>query len=568
MAERAPGCRAAAAGTAALLLLVLAAGVTSFVRRDPAPTPVDAPLRFEDVAASVGLGEFRNGAFRDAVSADPVATMGTGLCWLDADRDGWLDLYVVNTWAAAELGAWRAAGGPPRAALFRNDHGTFVDVSAGSGADLAIRGTGCAAADLDRDGDTDLVVGAAGNPALLWNDGDGTFTEGARAAGIRAYGWYTGVAIGDVNGDGWQDVFLAGYADLNRPVPTAVGGFPRTFAGVRDLLYVSDGLRDGGVAFREVGPDVGLESPFPAHGLGATFGDLDGDGDLDLVVANDLDPNALYENVAWPGGAAADPLGLGFRLDEIAAPAGVADPNAGMGVAVDDVNRDGYADLFVTNARLQGHATYLGTDPSRADLAFAPFPIGDPAMTASTGFGVSFGDLDRDGFPDALLVSGEVPVTDLAADAEPILFLRNLADAADPGFVDASASVGLDATPAVVARGSAVADFDNDGDLDVAIATVGGPLVLLRASGGDAGWLEVAPWPATPGTRVTVSVGGREQTCEVRAGSSYQSSEDPRCLFGLGGAGLRPTVTVVWPDGRSRTLRDVVAERILRVGGV
>ncbi|MFM7718726.1 MAG: CRTAC1 family protein, partial [Actinomycetota bacterium] len=457
---------------------------------------------------------------------------------------------------------------PPPAALFHNDHGRFVDVSAGSGADLAIRGTGCAAADLDRDGDTDLVVGAAGTPALLWNDGDGTFTEGARDAGLAAYGWYSGVAIGDVNGDGWQDVFLAGYANLNAPNAQATGGFPRTFAGVRDLLFVNAGLRDGRAAFREVGAEVGLETAFPAHGLGATFSDLDGDGDLDLVVANDLDPNALYENVAWPDGAAADPLGLGFRFDEVAAPAGVADPNAGMGVAIDDVNRDGLADLFVTNARQQGHATYLGAPSPIADLGFAPLALDVPSLLRSTAFGVSFGDLDRDGLPDALLVNGDVPVRDLRQDAEPIRFLRNLGGDGTVAFAEEGASVGLDAVGRFVARGSALADFDNDGDLDVAIATVGGPLVLLRAAGGAAGWLEVAPWPATPGTRVSVTADGATRTCELRAGSSYQSSEDPRCLFGLGLPGLRATVTVTWPDGTTRTLDDVAAERILAVGVV
>src|SRR5919106_878146 len=204
---------------------------------------------FADVASDVGL-DFRHGAFRWDVSPDPVAAMGSGVCWLDYDGDGWLDLFVVNSFAQDEAARWEAGGSLPRSALFHNVQGRFVDVSASSDADLAVRGTGCVAADLDLDGRTDLYVTTAQAGALLWNDGDG----------------------------------------------------------------------------------AGLEVVDFMHGLGAAFSDLDLDGDPDLYVANDTTPNRLYENVRWPGGAAADPLGLGFRFEELAGRAGVADPNAGMGV--------------------------------------------------------------------------------------------------------------------------------------------------------------------------------------------------------------------------------------------
>ncbi|HEX6418096.1 MAG TPA: VCBS repeat-containing protein, partial [Acidimicrobiales bacterium] len=319
----------------------------------PAPGgPLPAPtgqVRLRDVAGEAGL-DHRNGAFRWGVTGDPVAMMGSGLCWLDLDGDGWLDLYVVNSHAAREAGRWRDHGGLPRNALFRNDGGRFVDVSAGSGADVAVRGTGCVAADLDLDGRTDLYVTTGDTAVLLWNRGDGTFEEGAAAAGVDAPGWYAGAAAGDVDGDGWPDLFVAGYANVGSRISGSTQGFPNTHTGVRDLLYLSDGGEGSDrPRFREVGREAGVEVVDFEYGLGALLSDLDGDGDLDLYVANDTKPNRLYENVPWPGGSAADPAGLGFRFEEVAARAGVADPNAGMGVAGGDYDGDGAVDLFVTN---------------------------------------------------------------------------------------------------------------------------------------------------------------------------------------------------------------------------
>ena len=205
----------------------------------PAPRPRE-DTRFVDVAAEVGL-DFRHGAFRWSVTRDPAAMMGGGVCWLDYDGDGWLDLFVVSSYAEAETARWKAAGGLPESALYRNVQGTFEDVSADSGANLAVRGNGCVAADFDLDGHTDLYVTTARTSALLWNDGDGTFTDGAGPAGVDAYGWHSGATVGDVNGDGWPDLFVAGYADVNNRNPDAVSGFPNTYLGVRDLSSSATG---------------------------------------------------------------------------------------------------------------------------------------------------------------------------------------------------------------------------------------------------------------------------------------------------------------------------------------
>ena len=253
-----------------------------------------------------------------------------------------------------------ARGGLPTSRLYRNLGDRFEDVTATTGAGLRVRGSGCAAADLDGNGATDLFVTTAGYDAgrdaydaVLWNEGDGTFTEGAWRAGVRAFGWHTGAAVADVNDDGLLDVFVAGYTDQNAMIPTSSAGFPANHRGVPDLLY----LNEGGRRFREVGAQAGLEPRHVDHGLGAVFLDANRDGRLDLYVANDLDPNRLYLNVAKPN----DPRGLGFRFVERGRSLGVDDPNAGMGVAVGDFSGDGLEDLLVTNSRGQLHAAYEGS---------------------------------------------------------------------------------------------------------------------------------------------------------------------------------------------------------------
>ena len=523
----------------------------------PVPTSRLNGVRLEDVAREVGL-DFRHGAFRFAVSNDPPAMMGGGLCWLDFDRDGRLDLYVVNSYADDELWRWDELGDRPRAALYRNVGGRFEDVSRGSGADLVLRGSGCVAADLDLDGDTDLYVTATGynvatdgNDALLWNDGDGTFTEGAAAAGITENGWHAGAAVGDVNGDGLPDLFVAGYTDMNQPVVSSAAGFPTDHAGVRDLLY----LNEGRGRFREVGRAAGIESGALEHGLGAVFTDANRDGRLDLYVANDADPNRLYLNVA-----ASTPLG--FRFEERAARERVADANAGMGIAAGDYDRDGREDLFVSNSRKQLHAVFRTAKlQPRALYADARPELVAALGTTYTGWGVAWADLDHDADLDLVLANGTIPVTDLRKDAERVQVLENRGEA---GFANALVLSGTAANRPLNGRGLAAADYDNDGDLDVAINSVGGRLVLLRNSGARGHWLQVAVRGFAPGTRVTaVLPGGRRLVREVRAGGSYLSSEDPRVHFGLGRAERVRVLVVRFPGGRVERLRNVRADRLV-----
>src|SRR3954466_2501772 len=525
-------------------------------------------IRLTNVAGRVGL-DFRQGAFRFGVSPDPAAMTGGGLCALDYNNDGWVDLFAVNSYSQADVDRFHKRGGLPRSALFRNKRGHFTNVSRRSGADLAVRGEGCVAADFNGDGYTDLYVTTAGYDKLLWNNGNGTFTQGARAAGIRSYGWHAGAAGGDVNGDGRPDLYVAGYTDPNVPLPNSAAGFPNNFAGVRDLLYLNLGRdRHGHSTFREIAVQSGLEAARFDHSLGAVFSDFDGDGRLDLYVANDGDPNRLYQNIAWPGGRKADPAGLGFRFEERAAIAGVADPNAGMGVAAADFNGDGRTDLFVSNSRGQGHAVYTGQQPSASGSSFNDVhPAFTPAFGKTfTGWGVSWVDLDLDGRPDLVLANGGIPVTNLARDAQPIQVLENMGAPAGspPRFTDGTALVGGNDLPRVVGRGLTTADFRNDGRMDIAINTIGGKLQLLRPTGVVGHWLGVRFTRFSPGAVVTaVLPDGRRLVREVQAGSSYLSSEDPRVHFGLGTATNVSELVVRYPDGRSVSLANVPADQIV-----
>ena len=522
--------------------------------------------RLQDVAHQVGI-DFRQSAFSPSTATDPIAMMGGGVCWIDVDNDGWLDLFATNSYADGDLGSWLQQGGAPRSALFHNENGRFTDVSRTSGADVQIRGNGCVAGDLNGDGFSDLYVTAAGNDALLWNDGKGGFTEGALTAGISAWGWHAGAAIGDVNGDGRPDLFVSGYTDLNFPVGSA-SGFPNTYAGVRDQLYLNTGNdRNGHATFREVGEKARIDAGKPEHGLGAVFTDANGDGRLDLYVANDANPNRLYENIAWPGGVKADPLALGFRLKERAGRAGIADPNAGMGIAAADYSGDGRPDLLVTNSHKQLHAVFRSGQPDGGNPAYgdARSDIATAFDTSLAGWGASWVDLDNDGNLDLMLANGAIPVTGLAKSAEPVQAFENLTGHGNPGqFADASRVVGLDAARRVIGRGLAAADFDNDGHVDVAVNSIGGKLMLLRNTGSKGNWLSVKLSTFAPGAVVTaVLPNGRRLVQELHAGSSYLSSEDPRIHFGLGHEKTVSELIVRYPGGRETRLTDVAANQVL-----
>ncbi|MDX1436697.1 MAG: cytochrome c peroxidase, partial [Anaerolineales bacterium] len=501
------------------------------------------------------------------MSGDPVAMMGGGICWIDYDNDGWLDLYAVNSYSLDEAGRWDQAGGLPQSVIYKNNNGKFEDVSEEAGLDLPMRGNGCVAGDLNQDGWTDLYVTTERVNFLFWNNGDGTFTEGGAEAGIDAYGWQTAAAIGDLNGDLLPDLFVAGYVDLNNRIEGAAAGFPRSHLGRQDLLFLNEGADDRGVfTFREVGLDVGLKDRDYEYGLGAALNDFDQDGDLDIFIANDTNPNRLYENVAFPGGPEADPLGIGFRLAEIGQFAEIADENSGMGVAAGDYDNNGLADVVVTNMGAQLHSVYQNTE----GLAFedATGRIGVAGIGVGwTGWGISWADVDLDADQDLIIANGGIPVLDPPEDAQKIQLFSNLTSQGMPGlFQDLTEIAGFTEVDPLLARGMAAADFDNDGDLDLAVNSIGSRLRLLQNDQVGGIWLTVKLEPVIPGTTVVATLpDGTSLTCVSKAGSSYLSSEDPRCHFGLGSAEQVARLSIHWPGGVVSEQNDVAGNQLLEI---
>jgi hypothetical protein len=522
-------------------------------------------IRLENVAAEVGL-DFRHGAFRTGILRtifeDPTPMMGGGLCWIDIDNDGWLDLYLVNSYTLDEAEFWEGQGGLPHNVLYRNDNGRFTDISAQSGTDLVMHGNGCVAADFNGNGYMDLYVTADGPNALLWNNGDGTFSEGAAAAGVDAPEWSTAIAVADVNGNGHLDIFVTAYLDLEKQVANPANAFPTDYLGLADRLFLNNG--DG--TFTDVAQAAGLTRP--ERGLGAIFSDLNNDGRLELYVANDGQPNRLYVNEPADND-------LGFRFVEITEMADVGDANSGMGVAAGDYAGDGYQDLIVTNWENELNALYRNETAERGQLRFqyASFRIGIAGLGNSmTGWGVHWLDVDHDTDLDLLIVNGYVPVTDLEDDAQLIRLYRNRTwETGDreelPGqFIEWTHDIGLSDIGPILGRGSAVADFDNDGRLEIAIGTIGGEALLLKTVGELGNWLKLDLQGVYPGARAVVTLpNGREMVREVHVGSSYLASEDPRLHFGLGDFDSVPQITIRWPDGAETILTDVAANQIVQV---
>ena len=371
-----------------------------------------AGLRLTDLAPSLGL-DFQQGAFRYGMSSDTKAMMGGGVCWLDYNNDGWQDLFAVNSYSSADAPQWDAHGGLPRTALFENVDGTFKDVSADTHADLPVQGDGCAAADLNGDGHTDLVVTTTSGVDVLWNTGHGTFTD----AQLPGNGWYTGAAVADVNGDGRPDLFVAGYSDLNQPVPNSLAGFPTNVAGVRDLLYLNEGARALQRGRRPGGPrgrrtsTTGSERRSPTSmATAARTSTSRTTRTRTSSTSTSLGPAARA--LIRPGSASAS--------RSARPPPGVADPYAGMGVAT-SVTSGGRLGLFVTNSRNEPSAAYVQT----ATGAFANVrPRFDPALgTGFAGWGATWVDFANSGTPDLLLAAGAIPVTNLSADAEAVRVL-------------------------------------------------------------------------------------------------------------------------------------------------
>jgi enediyne biosynthesis protein E4 len=560
--------------TSGRLLIVLALLLSSGAVAPPRQTAgasrakaASGPL-FVDGAAAAGLSFTHvNGAAGHFLFPELI---GSGVALIDYDNDGDLDVFLVQG-GPFQRDAKPPGRGQPPSRLFRNDlpkaagRGPrklqFTDVTARAGVGLLAYGMGAAVADYDNDGDLDLFVTSFGPETLYRNNGDGTFTDVTASAGVSDPLWSTSAAFLDYDRDGDLDLFVANYVDFtiagNKSCADALGArdycAPRAYRPVPDRLY----RNEGNGRFADVTENAGI-SKADGNGLGVSAGDYNGDGWLDLYVANDATPNQLWMN-RRDGTFADEALLSGAALNA------AGNPEGSMGIASGDADGDGDEDLFVTN--LIGESFVLYRNDGRGNFEDVRIEAGLAAPTgAFTGFGTDWLDYDNDGWLDLFVANGAVNVME-AQRGQPSPFqMRNqlFRNTGGGRFAETSAAAGPEFARTGVSRGAAFGDIDNDGDVDVVVTTNNGPVRLLinqtrPAGSGQAGsgshWLQVAAVQAQGnrfgfGALVGVERAGRPTLWRrVKTDGSYLSASDPRVHFGLGSSPALEAVVVQWPDG-------------------
>jgi hypothetical protein len=528
-----------------------------------------SPGIFRDVTAEAGI------AFRHHAAPEKkyiVESMSGGVALFDFDRDNLLDIYFVDS-LTVETARDPAAA---RSALYRNrGDGTFEDVTDKAGVGHPGWGMGVCTADVDGDGWEDLYVTALGGNRLYRNNHDGTFTDVAERSGVTVGGWSAGCGFADYDRDGDLDLFVSRYVKIDlddlprfgRDKTCEYRGIP-VQCGPRGLPGESDFLfrNDGGGRFTDVSVPAGVNDPRGYFGLGVAWFDCNQDGWPDLYVANDSTANFLYINQK-DGTFKEAGFPMGVAVSEDGAEQG------SMGVAVGDYDTSGRFSLWVTNFAEEYNALYHNEGDHFADASFR-------SKTAAVslpfvGWGNAFLDYDNDGRLDLIAVNGHVyPQLDAArlrASAgyrqRRLLFHGR----GDGTFDEVGADAGPVLTAARVGRGLAAGDLDNDGRVDVVINDLDGAPQVLRNETSPAGhWLTLhlngrAPNTGAIGAVVAVRTGSTVQRRLVQSGSSYLSQEDKRLHVGLGPLDRVDSVEVVWPDGSTLVLQDVKADQIIEI---
>lgn len=539
--------------TVVLLLLI---SLFSGCFQQQAPSDPSSPVQYTEVDAGLDF-EHYNGFSGEYYY---VETFGPGSAFFDYDNDGWQDIYLVN-------GSYLTGLAPdplPSNRLFRNlGDGTFADHTAETGAGDEGYGMGVAAADYDNDGDQDLYLGNYGPNAFYRNDA-GHFVDVAPSLGVDDERWATSSAFLDYDQDGDLDLFIANYVDfdLTNNVVCKEGKIrtycrPQAYEPLVDILYRNDGDQ-----FSDVTAVAGIE--LKGRGLGVALADYDLDGDTDIYVANDGTMNFLYENRR--GSFAESGLQAGTRYNED----GRAE--AGMGVDFGDYDNDGHQDLFVTNFAYETNTLYRNSGDGHFDDVATRAGLSEPSYDP-LGFGTKFLDYDNDAYLDLFIANGHV--LDLIDQIDTTLTLtyyqanQMLRNEQGARFVDVSTQLGPGFTTKNVGRGTAVADFDNDGDLDLLVNAVADPPRLLRNDGGNQQHWLIVELRGTEhrdalGTIVKVRFGTTTLTRERQSGGSYLSSHDPRLHFGLGAA-TNVDLEIRWPDGQTQQLIAVASDQILHL---
>jgi hypothetical protein len=548
-------------------LTVVVAAVHSFaVLPCLAAAPEECGFSFSEVAAETGLR-----FVHDAGAAGGLhlpETMGAGVAWIDFDGDGWLDLYLVQS------GPFPPDGGESSAdRLFRNlgpaGAGEFRFAPAGAGELARGYGQGVVAADVDGDRDVDLLVSRYGPTVLLRNDGAGRFApaETLSAAGEDEFPWGSSMALADADGDGDLDLYVSRYLDYDpdhgldcrregAESPPEVCD-PSLFAGQHDRFYANTG--EG--AFEDATAAAGLGGA-DGKGLGVLFTDLDEDGRPDLYVANDLTLNLLFGN---RGGGTFEDLSLlsGAAVNRNGR------PEAGMGLAVADFDADGDPDLAVTNFDVETNTLYRNAGPG-SDLLFedvsATAGFGQPSFNL-LGFGIVAEDFDRDGALDVYVANGHIfasPRRDNTEHRQRNLLLRGRSGDAAGSFSEARCTWAEE--DPLVSRGAAAADFDRDGDGDLAVIANDGPARLWRndtEAPEGAAWLGVELRGRSPNTQAVGAVVTLSDDSErppsrrwVVRGDSYQSSSGQRLRLAAPADGGPRQLDLRWPSGHRTRIVD------------
>ena len=530
------------------------------------------PVVFQDIAAKAGLTTWRH-TMGSPDKRFIVEATGSGVALLDYDQDGWLDIYMVN---GSTFDALSGKTPAPHAALFHNNHdGTFTDVAAKAGVTNERWGMGVAVGDYDNDGWPDLFVANFGKNRLYHNNHDGTFTDTAEKAGVQLGNWSSGPTFGDYDGDGRLDLFVSGYVhfDANQGTSNTASNFcqfrgvnvmcgPRGLKGEHDHLFHNNG--DG--TFTDVSEKAGVSDPNGYYGFTSVFVDLNNDGKVDLLVADDSTPNYLYINKG-NGAFEDDSYASGYALNENGR------ETASMGVAIGDYQNNGRLDLFNTTFSDDYDVLYRNDgDANFTDDSYAA-GVAEPTVPF-LGWGTGFIDYDNDGWKDLFAVNGHVyPLVDqnnwgTTYAERPLLFHNQQGKKFD--LVPAVEGTGL--ALVIPARGAAFGDLFNDGRIDVVINNMDSVPALLRNVNPDKHhWVELSlvGGPKSPrdavGATVYLTAGGMRQRGDVLSGGSYISSNDPRVHFGLGDSDKVDAVEIHWPSGLKEKVNLPGVDRIFTV---
>ena len=521
------------------------------------------PIVYQDVSKEAGLTVWQH-RMGNPQKNYIIETTGSGVALLDYDHDGWLDIYLVN---GSTYEAEDGKAEPPHAALFHNNHdGTFTDVAEKAGVTNGRWGFGVAVGDYDNDGWPDLYVSNFGKNRLYHNNHDGTFTDVAEKAGVTLGNWSNGASFGDYDGDGKLDLFVPGYVhyDFKNPPPSGGGDAAHSFCqyrgatvmcGPRGLPGEPDHLfhNNGDGTFTDVSEKAGVSDKRHYFGFSSTFVDVNNDGKVDLIVANDSTPNYLYINKG-DGTFQDASFYSGFALNQ------EARETASMGLAVGDYLNNGLVDLYTTT--FSDDYKTLFRNEGGGNFSEITEQMGIAQITYPfLSWGTEFIDYDNDGWKDIMSVSGHVyPLVDkhpydwgMTFAERPLLF-HNMDKGKRFELVPAVEGTGL--ADVIPGRGAAFGDLFNDGKIDVVINCIDHTPVLLRNVNPDKNhWVGIAliGGPKSPrdavGASVYVTAGGIRQRGDVMSGGSYESSNDQRLHFGLGQAATVDAVEVHWPSG-------------------